>query len=619
MADNAVQIPPLRTNLNDPEATDQTAKEWYLYWQKSGQRINTLNGMISYGDHADRLNPSLAPDGALFVDSDYSGIVYQNQGGKWHYTAGTMWGTLNPDQRPVGLGANDAGFTFRAIDTDQNYAAREFVWSGSIWVETTPARYGTHAARLGFTNPENGELFVEYDRNGVIYQNQFGAWHFLAGIMWGTLSPDQRPTDLGANDAGFTFRGSDQAREYIWSGTVWVEIGDIVENQGAALPVRGVLNFTGAGVTASDDTVNLRTNITISGAGTGGGAVTSVFGRTGAVTAQAGDYSATMVNNAVDQTGSYANPAWISSLAWSKISGAPATGVSSVFTRTGAVVAATGDYTAAQITNAVDSTQTYANPAWLTSLAWGKVTGAPAFLTSLTPWTSNINGAGYSLSNVPSITTTAGITFYTTNSNPALALGADGTNALGLCQIIASPLAYPNMDQGRINFYSSSGNGYQRFFDFCAGGSNAGGNIRFLVQPASGATSLAMFLNANGLVGIGLVPSSYQLQLSTDSAAKPSTNTWTIASGAAVKQRVKDLEGGLSVINQLRPTEAEYNGQSGTPKGRRVVSVIAEEVRKVLPHTVTEDSEGNLGFNVHEVIFHLILAVQQLSRQLGKT
>ena len=52
--------------------------------------------------------------------------------------------------------------------------------------------------------------------------------------------------------------------------------------------------------------------------------------------------------------------------------------VNSVFTRQGDVVAQTGDYTAAQVTNAVDSTVGYSDPAWITSLAWSKITGAPA-------------------------------------------------------------------------------------------------------------------------------------------------------------------------------------------------------------------------------------------------
>lgn len=55
--------------------------------------------------------------------------------------------------------------------------------------------------------------------------------------------------------------------------------------------------------------------------GGGGGAVSSVFGRTGAVTAQTGDYTAAQVTNAVSTGGSYADPAWITSLAGSKVSG----------------------------------------------------------------------------------------------------------------------------------------------------------------------------------------------------------------------------------------------------------------------------------------------------------
>jgi hypothetical protein len=38
--------------------------------------------------------------------------------------------------------------------------------------------------------------------------------------------------------------------------------------------------------------------------------------------------------------------------------------------------------TAAMVTNAVDSTATYNNPAWLNQLAWTKITGVPAGVVS---------------------------------------------------------------------------------------------------------------------------------------------------------------------------------------------------------------------------------------------
>lgn len=114
------------------------------------------------------------------------------------------------------------------------------------------------------------------------------------------------------------------------------------------------------------------------GSGGGGGAVSSVFGRTGAVTAQTGDYTAAQVTNALSSTGSYANPAWLTSLAWSKLTSVP-TLVNSFNGRNGTLTPASGDYTCAQVTNCVDQTGNYSNPGWISSLAWSKVTGAPSF------------------------------------------------------------------------------------------------------------------------------------------------------------------------------------------------------------------------------------------------
>ena len=179
------------------------------------------------GTHANRPDPSTVPDGSIYVEFD-RGVLYVNENGTWQYIAGTMYALLNPDQRPADLGANDAGFEFRSIDTDPNYAPRQFLWSQTEWVETTMVLYGTHAARPAAnekTPPRT--IYVESDR-GAIYQHQAAVWQYLAGTMWGTMVPDQRPTDLGTHDAGFDFRSTDAPpREFIWSQTAWVETTSI--------------------------------------------------------------------------------------------------------------------------------------------------------------------------------------------------------------------------------------------------------------------------------------------------------------------------------------------------------------------------------------------------------
>ncbi len=93
--------------------------------------------------------------------------------------------------------------------------------------------------------------------------------------------------------------------------------------------------------------------------------------------------------------------------AWVKLQGyLTAAPVTTVFGRSGAVVATTGDYTAAQITNAVDSTGSYSNPAWITALAWSKITGAPSFAPSATTDTtnaSNITSGTLDAARVPTL------------------------------------------------------------------------------------------------------------------------------------------------------------------------------------------------------------------------
>ena len=461
-------IPPIRQSVEDIKSAQNgdtpplTEKSWYLYWDGLGKASNRQAQMITYGTHADRPDPNVMPDGAIYVESDRA-VIYEKINGAWKYLAGTMWGSLSPDQRPTDLATNDEdlGFEFSSSDSTADYAGRTFLWNRTSWMETTRVRYGTHAGRLAANiyTLVNGTIWFESDRGYVIYESAYWSWWYVAGIMWGTISPDQRPTDLGSRDAGFTFRGTDQAREFIWSGSAWVETTATNANywvNSAFVATQPALNLiAGSNVTlaGANNTGANRVDVTITSTGTGGGggAVSSVFGRTGAVVAQAGDYAAYQVNNAVDQTSSYTNPAWILSLAWSKITGTPtffvsplttkgdihtysttdtrlavgannqvltadsaqASGVkwatpasapvSSVFSRTGAVVAQSGDYTAAQVGAVPTTTQVIAG----SGLSGGGALSANVTLNAVALGPS---GTGHSAGMAPDPGATAGAT-----------------------------------------------------------------------------------------------------------------------------------------------------------------------------------------------------------------
>lgn len=118
---------------------------------------------------------------------------------------------------------------------------------------------------------------------------------------------------------------------------------DTVQDEGSAETQRTIINFTGAGVTVTDDGGNSRTNVDIPG----GGAVDSVFGRTGAVAAAASDYDASQVDNDSGVTGATVAAA----LDTLEAAIPPAAPVDSVNTQTGAVVLDADDISDAATTN----------------------------------------------------------------------------------------------------------------------------------------------------------------------------------------------------------------------------------------------------------------------------
>ena len=170
---------------------------------------------------------------------------------RWVYVLGTMEGLLNPvdpddpKKRPTDLGPYDAGFQFVASDTGQS-----FFWDGTAWIDITAypyALYGTHAERLAQDVDEtvDGALWLETDRRNALYQLREGIWWYLAGTMYGTLSPDQRPADLGVHDGGFDFRTSvPPQREFIWSQTAWVETTSVEANECNLLLSSGGISLT---------------------------------------------------------------------------------------------------------------------------------------------------------------------------------------------------------------------------------------------------------------------------------------------------------------------------------------------------------------------------------------
>ena len=185
------------------------------------------------------------------------------------------------------------------------------------------------------------------------------------------------------------------------------------------------------------------------------------------------------------------------------------------------------------------------------------------------------------------------------------------------------------------------------------------GNGGFILKTGSSSTAPLrlqtgnadrIWITAAGNVGIGLTSPSYQLHLSTDSAAKPSTSTWQIVSDARLKTNIQSYTKGLKEILQINPVSYKYNGKGGVGKykiyktdfltgedveidfvdkellSKTNVGVIAQDIQAVVPESVSshkdkinendEKETDILDFNAHSLIFILINAVKELSGQI---
>jgi len=94
-----------------------------------------------------------------------------------------------------------------------------------------------------------------------------------------------------------------------------------------------------------------------------------------------------------------------------------------------------------------------------------------------------------------------------------------------------------------------------------------------------------MVISDNGDVGIGITTPSFQLHVNTNSAGKPTSNVWTVASDVRLKRNVHDYTDGLAALMKIHPVWFTYTGEAGLPEDTGV-GVIAQELQEVAPYMV---------------------------------
>jgi hypothetical protein len=102
----------------------------------------------------------------------------------------------------------------------------------------------------------------------------------------------------------------------------------------------------------------------------------------------------------------------------------------------------------------------------------------------------------------------------------------------------------------------------------------------------NGSTNFMVANNGNSAFYYDVAP-AYKLTLNTNSAAKPTSSTWIIASDKRLKKDIKPYKSGLSDILKINPVWFTYNGKAGMPN-ETGVGIIAQELKEVAPYMVNE-------------------------------
>ncbi len=134
------------------------------------------------------------------------------------------------------------------------------------------------------------------------------------------------------------------------------------------------------------------------------------------------------------------------------------------------------------------------------------------------------------------------------------------------------------------------------------------------------------WLSVESRIGIGITSPGYQLHLSQNSAAKPTSNTWTVPSDERIKKNISDFTDGLNIVMMLQPRNYQYNGLGGPgyDDTDSHIGFIAQEIEPICPYMV-ETGRGLIdGIQVddfkvyqgHALSFVLVNAIQEQQEQI---
>lgn len=168
--------------------------------------------------------------------------------------------------------------------------------------------------------------------------------------------------------------------------------------------------------------------------------------------------------------------------------------------------------------------------------------------------------------------------------------------------------AFPFNQYGALILQASTTAGYNNEICFVTGSASGGGTA---------SPSVKMRFNESGNMRIGDAtnPTSYRLEVS---GAIYASSEIVAYSDERVKDNIETIDNGLQKVLQMRGVYYTRNDRIDPAKiNSRSLGVIAQEVEKVIPEVITENTEGFKSVAYGNIVGLLIEAIKDLNDEVN--
>jgi hypothetical protein len=192
---------------------------------------------------------------------------------------------------------------------------------------------------------------------------------------------------------------------------------------------------------------------------------------------------------------------------------------------------------------------------------------------------------------------------------PGATLEVDGSNQLDV--FIKAPES--GVGAG-LDFFTTGSGGLQWEILDTGSGASQGAN-KLNIRNVTGGTDVLTIV-ASG-VGIGTTSPDNTLTVN-GSADKPGGGSWGTYSDGRLKNLNGSFSSGLSQVLKLHPIRYRYKADNamGIRDTDEHVGVVAQDVRRVIPEAVTENSKGYLLVNNDPVMWAMVNAIKEQQREI---